>query len=328
VKRIAVVAVVVGLGACQRTNVVAAAKTPDAALAATAAACGGPGCMPGFRSATIDGGEVTTDTFRGKVALIVFWASWCEPCTNEGPGIESVYRARRGDGFAMLGLSRDTVDDATLRRFRDERGFSFPIARATVTTDQELRAPAGVPAFVLYGRDGRERWRMTGALPASVLERELDAALADVSVARGAVNVVVVDGLERDPKRVAAGIARLRADAPTVAILTGSVRAEARAVNSLHFDAWAAGARPAGVATPIVNGYLVATAAGARIAVATTMDAAAAARADGAVDAVVGLRPGVGDASPIPAEGQAAAVRLTWDDGRRVHAESLALERW
>ncbi len=121
---------------------------------------------------------MSTDDLRGKPALVMFWASWCEPCVADGPTLSAVYAARAGSGFAMLGLSRDPVDDATLRRFRDHYQLTYPIARVGAGEDDAafvaFGSPADVPTFLLYGADGRRAARFTGALPAGILERELD----------------------------------------------------------------------------------------------------------------------------------------------------------
>jgi thiol-disulfide isomerase/thioredoxin len=160
----------------------AAASAPahDASdvVAAPAAACAEPDCLPAFRATTIDGAPVSTDDLRDKVVLVMFWASWCEPCIADGPTIDSVYARRKADGFAILALSRDEVDDATLRAFRAHYRLGYPIARSTPESFAAFGSPEDIPTFLIFGRDGRRRARLTGAMPAAVLEREIALALA------------------------------------------------------------------------------------------------------------------------------------------------------
>ncbi len=150
--------------------------TTRAAAPLPAPACAEADCLPGFRTTTIDGAPLSTDDLRGRPTLVMFWASWCEPCISDGPTISALYEARRGKGFAMVGLSRDEADDATMRRFRDHYKLAYPIARVPDgdATFAAFGAPGDVPTFLLYGPDGHRAARFTGALPATILERELD----------------------------------------------------------------------------------------------------------------------------------------------------------
>ena len=185
-------AMVVGVllaAACNKPSNPAATPAPtvDAAAAAHATAplpplpppaCADADCLPAFRTTTIDGQAVTTTDLAGKVALVMFWASWCEPCTQEGPGLSEVFAARGPEGFALLGFSKDQATDADLRVFRDRHHLGYPIAKLDAATEQAFGAPPELPTFILYGRDGHRRMLLTGALPAPVLDREISAALS------------------------------------------------------------------------------------------------------------------------------------------------------
>jgi thiol-disulfide isomerase/thioredoxin len=309
------------------------APAPASASASESALCDGPGCLPGFRATTIDGAPISSDDLRGKVTLVLFWASWCEPCTSEGPTLDMVYRSRRAD-LAIVGFSRDTAPDAALRRFRDDHTITYPIIKVPEAVDRAFGAPSQIPAFLLYGRDGRLRWRMTGALPAAVLERELDAVLREGAAPMRASFMIAVLGPLRDAARAAGALAALRAQGPVLAVLVGDDAAagvDPRAVNLMKLDAWATAARPDGIAAPAVatDHYLVTTVAGRRVAVVRAGDPAAAtavarsARADGEAELVVALGlaegadvvlralPSAGEAVTIdPATGATAKLEL------------------
>ena len=65
--------------------------------------------FPSFRLAAIGGGgaEITNESFRGKLTLIDFWASWCEPCIEEMPVLHRAYERFKGRGFTILSVSSD-----------------------------------------------------------------------------------------------------------------------------------------------------------------------------------------------------------------------------
>src|SRR5687767_2947798 len=219
----------------------AATKTPVDAAAPPKAPCEGAGCMPAWRLPTLDGRALASDDLAGKVALVMFWASWCEPCVTEGPGIDAVYRRHLKDGFVIVGVSRDTADDTALRTFRDRHGISYPIARSTDEAYRAFGSPPEIPTLMLYGKDGRLRWRGTGALPAAILEGEVVRAM-DAPAIGGepskTLTIVAARGLG-DAARVAGVLAERRKAGPTVVVLLGEATAAPRVVNALRFDAWA-----------------------------------------------------------------------------------------
>ncbi len=50
---------------------------------------------------------VTLSSFRGKVVLIDFWASWCGPCRAANPGVVKLYKKYKDQGFEVFGVSVD-----------------------------------------------------------------------------------------------------------------------------------------------------------------------------------------------------------------------------
>ena len=53
----------------------------------------------------------STQNYQGKVLLINFWASWCEPCREEMPLIEEFYKKYKKDGFEVIAISLDNEKD-------------------------------------------------------------------------------------------------------------------------------------------------------------------------------------------------------------------------
>jgi cytochrome c biogenesis protein CcmG, thiol:disulfide interchange protein DsbE len=75
---------------------------------------------------TVDGRTISTDSLRGKVVILSFWATWCEPCKEELP-LLSAYAARHAEeGLVVLGFSLD--DPSSLPAVREvAAGLSFPV---------------------------------------------------------------------------------------------------------------------------------------------------------------------------------------------------------
>lgn len=66
---------------------------------------------PDFTFNTPEGKPLTLSSFRGKVVLIDFWASWCGPCRKENPNVVRVYNKFNKKGFEILGVSLDEDRD-------------------------------------------------------------------------------------------------------------------------------------------------------------------------------------------------------------------------
>lgn len=83
---------------------------------------------PALRLPALGGGEVDLESFRGRVVLLNFWATWCPPCVEEMPSLVALDRELRDDGLAVVGVSVDG-DVRALRRFVEEHGVSYVVAR-------------------------------------------------------------------------------------------------------------------------------------------------------------------------------------------------------
>ena len=117
-----------------------------------------PLALPGF-----DGPGFSLAEARGKVVLLNFWASWCEPCRSEMPSLELLAQKHEARGLIVQAVNnRET--DAAIRRFMQSMPITLPILR---DADGALTRAFGVrifPTSVLIGRDGRAAFSIIGEL--------------------------------------------------------------------------------------------------------------------------------------------------------------------
>jgi len=73
----------------------------------------------------VDGREVDLSQMRGKVVLVDFWLTSCEPCVAELPRVKAAYAKYHQDGFEVIGISSDTDKDK-LERFLKEKAIAWP----------------------------------------------------------------------------------------------------------------------------------------------------------------------------------------------------------
>jgi cytochrome c biogenesis protein CcmG, thiol:disulfide interchange protein DsbE len=87
---------------------------------------GKPTAAPTFTVPRLDGdGDVALSTYRDRVVVLNFWASWCVPCKHEAPRLQELWERHRRDGLVVLGV--DVLDfDGDGRKFLRRYGVTYP----------------------------------------------------------------------------------------------------------------------------------------------------------------------------------------------------------
>jgi thiol-disulfide isomerase/thioredoxin len=108
---------------------------------------------PEFSLNTPDGKKLSLKDFRGKVVLLNFWASWCEPCREEMPAMEKLYKEYKEKNFVVLAVAvKDRKQDAI--NFVKELKITYPIALDPEAQVGSLYGAWGLPATYLIGPKG------------------------------------------------------------------------------------------------------------------------------------------------------------------------------
>jgi len=123
------------------------------------------------------GGSLSLAELRGRVVLVNFWATWCEPCESEMPAMERLYGALAGEDFELVAVAIDDAE-ADVQTFQDEYRLSFPIVLDLDQTVYGAYQTMGVPESLLIDREGRIVERYVG--PREWDAREYVARIRDV----------------------------------------------------------------------------------------------------------------------------------------------------
>ena len=121
---------------------------------------------PDFEATALDTGEeVSLADLRGDVVLLNTWATWCTPCKDEMPWLETLHERYAGQGLQIVGVSidRSGLDDS-VRGYADDLGVTFSIWRDPSNRFARTFETTGVPETLLIGRDGEVLYRWKGAL--------------------------------------------------------------------------------------------------------------------------------------------------------------------
>ncbi len=110
----------------------------------------------------LDGKEIDWESYRGKVVLVDFWATWCGPCIGEIPNMTKMYEKYNAAGFEILGYSIDD-DLERLHKFEEDRKLPWKTASRKLTQDaekdyviiSEYYGVNAIPTMVLVGKDGK-----------------------------------------------------------------------------------------------------------------------------------------------------------------------------
>jgi cytochrome c biogenesis protein CcmG, thiol:disulfide interchange protein DsbE len=124
------------------------------------------------------GGNASLADYRGRWVLVNFWASWCVPCRQEAPALESFQRRHGDSHFTVLGIdSRDLSGDgrAFVRRF----GLSYPQLRDGDGSMAHDFGTTGVPENFLIDPRGRVRLLLRGPVSEEYLDGEVAPLLPD-----------------------------------------------------------------------------------------------------------------------------------------------------
>lgn len=89
---------------------------------------------------TLDGKTVSSQTLKGKVVLIDFWATWCGPCVAEMPRLKELYEKHHGKGFEIVGVSLDDEPDA-VGEFVKESALPWPQIYSADKKEREFDHP-------------------------------------------------------------------------------------------------------------------------------------------------------------------------------------------
>jgi len=118
---------------------------------------------PQIELSDVDGKAYRLADYRGKVVLVNFWATWCEPCREEMPSIEKLREALAKRPFAVLAINVGE-SAAAARKFAATLPLGFPLLLDQDTKTSRAWGARVLPATFVVGPDGVARYMYYGAL--------------------------------------------------------------------------------------------------------------------------------------------------------------------
>jgi peroxiredoxin len=134
--------------------------------------------MPQFiLKSAVDGKEVDSQSFTGKVLLVSFFATWCPPCVEEIPTFNDLQNSYSEKGFSIVALSVDQGGPAAVAKMVKKKNINYPVLMADNETMQNFGGVYGVPVSFLVNKDGNVVKKYPGYVPKSILTKDIKSLL-------------------------------------------------------------------------------------------------------------------------------------------------------
>src|SRR5580692_2627831 len=134
----------------------------------------------------LDGKDVSLASLKGKVVLVNFWATWCEPCKIEIPELIELQQEYGPKGFTVLGIAMDDEGRPAVAPFVQKEKFdtdagkstmNYPIVIGNDAAGDKFGGLLGYPTSVLLSRDGKQVKHITGLITRDDIVKSIQAQL-------------------------------------------------------------------------------------------------------------------------------------------------------
>ena len=134
----------------------------------------------------LNGKDVTLSSLKGKVVVLNFWATWCEPCQVEIPWMIELQQKNADKGFTILGAAMDDEGKSVVEPYAQKTEFdvdgqkmkmNYPIVLGNDDLAAKFGGLIGLPTTVVITRDGKIAKRFIGLANRDQLERQVRALL-------------------------------------------------------------------------------------------------------------------------------------------------------
>jgi peroxiredoxin len=134
---------------------------------------------PDFTLPTPEGKPLALSSFKGKVVLVDFWASWCGPCRKENPNVVAMYKKYHAKGFEIFGVSLDDNKEKWMKAVEADGLIWNHVSdlRAWENAAAKLYGVTSIPFALLLDKEGK-------IVAKDLRGKELDAKIAETLAAK------------------------------------------------------------------------------------------------------------------------------------------------
>jgi cytochrome c biogenesis protein CcmG/thiol:disulfide interchange protein DsbE len=142
--------------------------------------------IPDLTLKDLDGNDVSLSEYKGKVILVNFWATWCDPCRVEIPWLIEMQQKYGPKGFVILGIALDEEGKSVVAPFVVKERFdvngtkepmSYKILIGNDDAADKFGGLFGYPTSILISRDGKQIKRVTGIISEDEMNKAIESQL-------------------------------------------------------------------------------------------------------------------------------------------------------
>jgi thiol-disulfide isomerase/thioredoxin len=137
------------------------------------------GKAPTLALKTYTGETLTVSGSDKDVTLLVFWATWCQPCLMEVPTLVKLHDKYRDKNFRVVSINVDDPEGKKVNAIVGRFGINYPVLIGNEDVMKQFGGVQALPTSFLIGRDGRIREKLQGLYPEERLDGLVAAALTE-----------------------------------------------------------------------------------------------------------------------------------------------------
>ena len=116
-----------------------------------------------FTLPLLNGGNAALSSYKGKVIILNFWATWCPPCRAEMPSMETLYQRLKSRGLELLAVDLDE-DKASVQQFIRNGRFTFPVLLDEGGKIGSKYVISAIPTSFIIDREGKIVGKVIGSI--------------------------------------------------------------------------------------------------------------------------------------------------------------------
>ncbi len=167
-----------------------------------------------FEFVAADGAKITPESLKGKVVVLDFWATWCQPCLQNMPNLDRVrekYKDNDKVRILPINIESPEVKDETVKQAMADLKLGLPVIRDPGQSAFKVFATTGIPTMYVLGADGTAQYHQAGADPAVDQVQHLSSIIDAVLAGEDMAKKVRAD-FERSMMEAPAAVGSLSAD--------------------------------------------------------------------------------------------------------------------
>lgn len=135
---------------------------------------------PNWELIDLDGKPVKSDTYKGKIVILNFWATWCPPCRAEMPDFMKLHAAYKDKGVVFIGVSLDNGLGPVKRYVRTEK-INYPILMGNAKMVAEYGNFSAIPQTFVIDAEGRINKQFRGLVKFDQLKKAITSLIDETS---------------------------------------------------------------------------------------------------------------------------------------------------